>query len=82
MLNNRKKIINFLDANKIECRPIVSGNILNNPMLNFASYRKYGNFKNVINIDQNGFMIGNRSRPYTKIEIKALKKLNKFINNI
>ena len=82
LLNNRKKIINFLDANKIECRPIVSGNILNNPMLNFASYRKYGNFKNVINIDQNGFMIGNRSRPYTNIEIKALKKLNKFINNI
>lgn len=42
-------------------------------MLNFAIYRKYGSFKNVNNIDQNGFMIGNRSRPFTKIEIKAKK---------
>ena len=68
-----------MKKNKIENRPIVSGNILNNPMMGYAKIRKKGKYPNVCFIDQNGIMIGNRSRALNKKEIKILKKLNDFL---
>ena len=61
-----------MKRNKIECRPIVSGNITTNPMLKFSNYRIPLPIKNAEFIDKNGFMIGNRSRILSKNEIKIL----------
>ncbi len=80
LLNKRQEVVKFMEKNKIEGRPIVSGNILNNPMLEFASYRKFGTFENVKYIDKNGFMIGNRSRDLKIKEINFLKKLRDFLD--
>ena len=79
LINKRESVINFIKKNKIENRPIVTGNILNNPMMRFAKIRKKGQYPNVNFIDQNGIMIGNRSRPINKKEIKILKNLNDFL---
>ncbi len=79
LINKRKSVINFMKKNKIENRPIVTGNILNNPMMRFAKIRKKGKYPNVSFIDQNGIMIGNRSRPINKKEIEILKNLNDFL---
>ena len=79
LFNKREVVINFMKKNKIENRPIVSGNILNNPMMEYAKIRKKGKYPNVCFIDQNGIMIGNRSRAINKKEIKILENLNDFL---
>jgi CDP-6-deoxy-D-xylo-4-hexulose-3-dehydrase len=65
--------------NKIECRPIVSGNITTNLMINYAEYKIPFKLKSTQYIDKNGFMIGNRSRIITKSEIKILLKFRNFL---
>lgn len=77
--NKRNHIINYLKKNKIECRPIVSGNITKNPMIKYAKIKIPFKLKCTEYIDKNGFMIGNRSRKLTEKEIKILKKFNYFL---
>lgn len=79
---NRDKLVNFLNKNGIETRPIVSGNILKNEMIKYFKVTKYNetDFKNAEFIDQNGFFVGNSHKNLEK-EINYLKKLiDKFIN--
>ena len=54
--NKRQEIIRKLLKNKIEVRPTMTGNFLNNPVMKFLDYKTNGTFKNAINIDQNGLM--------------------------
>lgn len=72
---NLLKIIKQINLNKIETRPIISGNILKNKMLNYAQYSVYKNSKNADFIENFGFMIGNRSTLFNKNEKEKLKKL-------
>ena len=57
--NKRQEIIRKLLKNKIEVRPTMTGNFLNNPVMKFLDYKTNGTFKNAKNIDQNGFFVGN-----------------------
>jgi CDP-6-deoxy-D-xylo-4-hexulose-3-dehydrase len=77
--NKRKYIVNYMKKNKIECRPIVSGDITKNPMIKYAKFKIPFKLKCTQYIDQNGFMIGNRSRKMTEKEIKILNKFNNFL---
>ena len=71
--NKRKVIINKLQKNKIEVRPSMTGNFLNNPVMKFLDYSTKGSFKNSENIDKNGFFVGNYPKDLTK-ELKFLYK--------
>jgi len=77
--NKRDLVVRYMKNNKIECRPIVSGNITTNPMINYAEYKIPFKLKSTQYVDKNGFMIGNRSRIITKSEIKILLKLRNFL---
>jgi CDP-6-deoxy-D-xylo-4-hexulose-3-dehydrase len=77
--NKRDLIVKYMKKNKIECRPIVSGNITTNPMIKYAEYKIPFKLKSTQYIDKNGFMIGNRSRIITKSEIKILLKFRNFL---
>ena len=77
--NKRDMIVKYMKKNKIECRPIVSGNITTNPMIKFASYNIPYNLQVTRYIDKNCFMIGNRSSQVTKSEIKNLKNFKNFL---
>jgi len=77
--NKRDLIVKYMKKNKIECRPIVSGNITTNPMIKYAEYKIPFKLKSTQYVDKNGFMIGNRSRIITKSEIKILLKFRKFL---
>ena len=77
--NKRNHVINFMRNNKIEFRPIVSGDITKNPMMKYAKFKIPFKLKSTKYIDQNGFMIGNRSRKMTEKEIKILNKFNNFL---
>lgn len=72
--NKRKKIIRKLIKNKIEVRPTMTGNFLNNPVVKFLDYKAKGTFKNAINIDQNGFFVGNYPKDLNK-ELNFLYKI-------
>jgi len=77
--NKRDMIVKYMKKNKIECRPIVSGNITTNPMIKYAEYKIPFKLNSTQYVDKNGFMIGNRSRIITKSEIKILLKFRNFL---
>ena len=77
--NKRDLVVKYMKNNKIECRPIVSGNITTNPMIKYAEYKIPFKLKSTQYVDRNGFMIGNRSRIITKSEIKILLNFRNFL---
>ena len=58
-LINRGSVLKKLSNKGIETRPIVSGNILNNPMLKYFNYKISGEIINAEKISKNGFFVGN-----------------------
>ena len=76
--NKRSFVINELEKNGIETRPIVSGNFLENPVIKFFDYSIFRNLKNTQKLDRNGFFIGNDHRDLSK----QLKKVKEIIYNL
>lgn len=78
--NKRKNIIEKLQKNKIEVRPTMTGNFLNNPVLKFLNFKASGSFKNSENIDKNGFFVGNYPKDLSKELNFLYKKLEEEIH--
>ena len=78
--NKRKIIIEKLQKNKIEVRPTMTGNFLNNPVLKFLNFKASGSFKNSENIDKNGFFVGNYPKDLSKELNFLYKKLEEEIH--
>jgi len=55
----RKELVNFLEQKGIETRPIMAGNIAEQPVMKLFKYRKVGNLNNSKNIMRNSFFFGN-----------------------
>ena len=58
-LLERNKILDFLDSQGIEYRPIVAGNFTKNPVLKYMNHRIHGTLTNADRIDTHGLFIGN-----------------------
>ena len=57
---DRSEIVKILNANNIECRPIVTGNFLKNKeVLEHFNYEVFGSVENAEYIDKNGLFVGN-----------------------
>ena len=56
---NRKDLVTLLKKNKVEVRPIVTGNFLKQPALKYLDYRISGKVLSADYIDKNGIYIGN-----------------------
>lgn len=54
----RLKIVNFLQANKVETRSLFAGNLLKHPAYLNLKYRVVGDLKNTDKIMESGFWIG------------------------
>ena len=78
--DKRKNIIEKLQKNKIEVRPTMTGNFLNNPVLKFLNFKASGSFKNSENIDKNGFFVGNYPKDLSKELNFLYKKLEEEIH--
>ena len=81
---NRKKLQIFLEKNKIQTRPIFSGNILRHPAFKHLKSIKnnINSFKNSDYIMQHGLLIGCH-QGLNKKNIKFLhNKINYFLNNL
>lgn len=73
---NKESIQEWCDNNKIETRPIISGNLLRQ-----TCFKKYGqplDFKNSENLHTNGFYVG----LHKKVKEKDINRLIKQINNL
>jgi CDP-6-deoxy-D-xylo-4-hexulose-3-dehydrase len=70
----RKDIINILQKNKIECRPIVTGNFVRNEVMKYFDYEVHEELKNANHLHDNGFFVGNSH--------KCLSKNINFLNQI
>ena len=56
----RKELVNILDNNSIECRPIVTGNFLKNTeVLTYFDFEISGTLENSEYMDKNGLFVGN-----------------------
>ncbi len=55
----RQEVIQVLEENGIETRPIVAGNFVNNDVMRWLDYSIHGELKNADHIDRNGLFIGN-----------------------
>ena len=55
----RKNIVNKLQENKIDCRPIVTGNFTRNEVMRYFDYKVHKELKNADYLHENGFFVGN-----------------------
>lgn len=75
---SRNEIIDVLEKNKIDCRPIVAGNFVRNPVMKYFNYEVFGDLKNADYISSNGFMLGNHHvncREYIDYLFETVNKL-------
>lgn len=72
----RKDVIKLLQDNKIDCRPIVTGNFTRNDVMKFFDYEIHNELKNADYLHDNGFFIGN-SQVCLEEEIKFLAEVLK-----
>ncbi len=79
-INKKERFLNFLNKNKVETRPIISGNFINQPAIKL--YNIKFDLKKLYNsdqIDKRGFFIG---LPTTKLSIKEIKTLSELLLKI
>ena len=70
----RDRFVSYLEENKVECRPIVSGNFVKNDVLRFFEYEIHGNLENASYLDEAGLFVGNHHYDMEN-EIMLLKKV-------
>jgi len=70
----RKDVINKLQENKIDCRPIVTGNFTRNEVMRFFDYEVHKELINADYLHENGFFVGN-SQVGLMSEIRFLKEI-------
>ncbi len=70
----RKDVINKLQENNIDCRPIVTGNFTRNAVMKYFDYEVSHDLKNADYLHENGFFVGN-SQVNLESEINFLAKL-------
>jgi CDP-6-deoxy-D-xylo-4-hexulose-3-dehydrase len=56
----RKDVVNKLQENNIECRPIVTGDFTQNEVMKYFDYEIHKELKNAIYLHQNGLFVGNQ----------------------
>ena len=81
LTNKRSHLVYELEKAKIEYRPIITGNFLKNPVINYYDYSISENLNNTETVDNSGLYVGNYHCPLDS-QISKLyeitKKLSKF----
>tara|TARA_X000000950_G_C13877324_1_gene645411 strand:- start:555 stop:1706 length:1152 start_codon:yes stop_codon:yes gene_type:complete len=71
--SKRSEIIKLLTESNIDCRPIVTGDFTQNPVLKYFDYEIIGKLPNSKKIHNDGFFVGNSHHDLTK-ELSYLHK--------
>lgn len=79
--SKRSEIIQLLTESNIDCRPIVTGDFTQNPVLKYFDYEVIGGIPNSKRIHNDGFFVGNSHLDLTN-ELNYLKnKLNILLDD-
>ena len=78
---DKKNFLNYLNLNRVENRPIVSGNFLNQPAIKLYNLKTRGSFKNSNFIQKNGFFIGLHTKKISNLNAKRLAEIMIKIDN-
>tara|TARA_B100000989_G_scaffold298246_1_gene286707 strand:+ start:763 stop:1935 length:1173 start_codon:yes stop_codon:yes gene_type:complete len=70
----RSEVISILTEHNIDSRPIVTGNFVNNKVLDYFDFEVHENMVNADNVDTNGFFVGNHQNDLTS-EINYLYEI-------
>jgi CDP-6-deoxy-D-xylo-4-hexulose-3-dehydrase len=70
----RNAVVDVLLQNGIECRPIVGGNFVKNPVIEWFKYEIFETLDNSERIDKFGFFVGNHHYNLSN-QIKELHKI-------
>ena len=77
----RADVINKLQENRIDCRPVVTGNFTKNEVIKYFDYEIHSQLINADYLHDNGFFVGN-SHVCLKHELKLLSIVLKKLKNI
>ena len=58
----RDELVRKLRDNGVECRPIVAGNFMRNPVIDYMTYLDHNDYDNANYIHDHGLFIGNDVR--------------------
>jgi len=78
----RKKLVNFLEERGLETRPIMAGNIDEQPVMKFYNYRKVGNLENSRFIMRNSLFFGNHQGIGKKEREAIVEYISQFIEGV
>ena len=71
----KDELVNYLQKNGIETRPVMTGNFVKQPVINLIPHKISGNLKNSTEIMENAFLIGN----HQNIDESMRKYVSKII---
>jgi CDP-6-deoxy-D-xylo-4-hexulose-3-dehydrase len=75
-LLNRQTVINALESNNIDYRPIVTGDFTKNEVLKYFDYEIFGKMTNAQYLDKNGFFVGNHRWYHISIAVSLSFRYN------
>ena len=79
LAGQRNQVVRNLESQGIECRPIVAGNFMKNPVIEHLNFISNGNYESANQIHDNGLFIGNDIRDLEEnIDLvhKTIKKVH------
>ena len=79
---DKKNFLEYLSKNNIEHRPIMSGNILLQPIMDIFPFRAVGKFDVSTNIHENGFLIGNNQNITDEMIDKLIQIFENYFVNL
>jgi len=78
----RKELVNFLEERGLETRPIMAGNIDEQPVMKLYNYRKVGNLDNSRFIMRNSFFFGNHQGIGIKEREAIVEYISQFMEGV
>lgn len=78
---DKKNFLNYLSDNNIEHRPIMSGNILLQPIMDIFPHKAIGSFESSMMIHEYGFLIGNNQNISNEMIIELIQIFKNYFKN-
>lgn len=79
---DKRDFLDYLKKNNIEHRPIMSGNILLQPIMDIFPHRAVGDFSGSTMIHENGFLIGNNQNITDEMIDELVKILDRYFEKL
>jgi len=79
---NRRDIVNYLNNQGIETRPIICGNICRQPAMRKYKYRQFGSLVNADNVMDNAFSFGNHQALNDDARNYLVEKIDNYIKGL